>query len=189
MTISRRLPCLLLAAGMGIAAADPSVNGTYMATAYAQHGLTASGQYVHRHVVAADPDILPIGSRIKIRRAGRYSGEYVVADTGDKIQGRRLDIYLPNARVCRKFGVKPVRVTVVELGDGTHESAKQADKQVKQDVAEDVAKRVVGNAATEADWAAKGRVPTSTTTTTTTKETTVVKQATAPATNNSPKPQ
>ncbi len=145
---------LLVAVG-AVRAAEP-INGTYVATAYAQHGITASGQYVHRHVVAADPDILPIGSRIKIKHAGRYSGEYVVADTGDKIQGRKLDIYMPSAKVCRKFGVKPVRVRVIQLGDGTHAAAKQADQAVKQDVAKDVAKKVVGNAATEDDWVAKG---------------------------------
>src|SRR5947208_4347240 len=60
------------------------LEGTYTATAYSQAGITASGQYTHRHIVAADPDVLPIGSRIRIRRAGRLSGEYVVADTGRK---------------------------------------------------------------------------------------------------------
>ena len=127
----------------------------YVATAYAQKGVTASGQIVHRHVVAADPDVLPIGSRIKIKHAGRYSGEYVVADTGDKIQGHRLDIYLPTVTACKKFGVKPVKVKVVELGDGTHAAAKEADKTVKKDVQIDIAKKVVGNAATEDDWATK----------------------------------
>ena len=115
-------------------------------------------------MVAADPDILPIGSRIKIRHAGRYSGEYVVADTGDKIQGRKLDIYMPSTATCLKFGSKPVRVRVIELGDGTHAAAKQADQAVKQDVAKDVAKKVVGNAATEDDWAAKGKPPVAATT-------------------------
>ncbi len=73
--------------------AGPAPNGSYVATAYAVSGITASGEWTHRHVVAADPDVIPIGSRIKIRRAGRYSGEYVVADTGAKIQGRKLDIF------------------------------------------------------------------------------------------------
>jgi len=158
--------------------ADGSLNGTYLATAYAQHGITASGQYVHRHVVAADPAILPIGSRIKIRRAGRYSGEYVVADTGEKIEGRHLDIYLPSARVCKKFGTKYVRVRVIELGDGTHAAAKQADRAVKQDVAQDLQNKVVGNAATEHDWAVKGHAPAGTTssTSTTVTKTTTTKQ-------------
>src|SRR5581483_1749772 len=149
---------LLFAAAFPLCAAPrgPHLNGTYIATAYAQHGLTASGEYVHQHVVAADPALLPIGTRIKIKRAGRYSGEYVVADTGDKIEGRKLDIYMPSVMQCRKFGVKHVRVTVLQLGDGTHHAAKEADEAVKQDVARDVQNGVVGNAATEHDWAAKG---------------------------------
>lgn len=131
------------------------LNGPYLATAYDQQGKTASGDYVHRHIVAADPDILPIGSRIKIRRAGRYSGEYVVADTGEKIQGRHLDIYIPNLEACKKFGKRKVTVSVIALGNGTHAATKQADVAVKQDVKQDLSKAVVGNAATEADWAVK----------------------------------
>ncbi len=133
--------------------AAPVPNGVYQATAYAQSGKTASGELTHRHVVAADPDILPLGSRIKIRHAGRYSGEYVVADTGAKIQGRRLDIFMPSEAACRKFGRKAVRVRVIQLGDGTQASTRQADRAVKQDVSKEVQKQAVGNAATEDDWA------------------------------------
>jgi 3D (Asp-Asp-Asp) domain-containing protein len=141
------------AASEGLPAA---LNGRYIATAYSQTGITASGQWTHRHVVAADPAVLPIGTRIKIKRAGRYSGEYVVADTGAKVEGRRLDLYVPSTPECKKFGVKRVSVKVLELGNGTHAAAKQADETVKQEVKQDVAKGVVGNAATEHDWATKG---------------------------------
>jgi 3D (Asp-Asp-Asp) domain-containing protein len=137
------------------ASADQRVDGPYIATAYAQEGVTASGEYTHRHVVAADPDILPLGTRIKITRAGRYSGEYVVADTGGKIQGRKLDIFLPSEAACRKFGKREVSVKVIQLGDGTKATTKQADHAVKADVSQDVQKNVVGNAATEDDSAAK----------------------------------
>jgi len=137
-------------------AGAPRLNGRYVATAYSQTGITASGQWTHRHVVAADPAVLPIGTRIKIKHAGRYSGEYVVADTGAKVEGRRLDLYVPSTPECKKFGVKRVSVRVLEVGTGTHEAAKQADQAVKQDVKQDVAKGVVGNAATEHDWATQG---------------------------------
>jgi 3D (Asp-Asp-Asp) domain-containing protein len=149
---------MLLCGGLP-ASADQSIDGVYVATAYAQQGVTASGEYTHRHVVAADPSILPLGTRIKVTRAGRYSGEYVVADTGGKIQGRRLDIYLPSEAACRKFGRRRVKVRVLQLGDGTHTATKQADHAVKEDVSKDVQKNVVGNAATEDDWAAKHRAP------------------------------
>jgi 3D (Asp-Asp-Asp) domain-containing protein len=132
--------------------AAPVPNGTYRATAYAQSGTTASGELTHRHIVAADPDVLPLGSRIKIRRAGRYTGEYVVADTGSKIQGRRLDIYMPSEEACKKFGTRLVRVKVIQLGDGTQTATKQADRAVKKDVADEVHKQAVGSAATEEDW-------------------------------------
>lgn len=136
--------------------AEQPVNGIYTATAYSQAGTTAAGLQTHRHIVAADPAILPAGTRIKIKHAGRYSGEYVVADTGMKIEGRKLDIFIPSEEVCKKFGVKRVRVKVIELGNGTHEAAKEADHAVKADVAQDLAKKAVGNAATEDDWKAKG---------------------------------
>lgn len=106
-------------------------------------------------MVAADPDILPIGTRIKIQHAGRYSGEYVVADTGTKIQGRKLDIYMPSTEECKRFGVKHVTVKVIGVGDGTRAATKEADHAVKADVARDVDEGAVGNAATELDWKKK----------------------------------
>jgi 3D (Asp-Asp-Asp) domain-containing protein len=127
-------------------------SGSFRATAYAQSGITASGEWTHRHVVAADPDILPLGTRIRIRHAGKYSGEYVVADTGAAIQGRRLDIYMPNEAACRKFGTRLVKVQVLQWGDGTAAAAKQADAQVKHDVDKELQKQAVGSAATEEDW-------------------------------------
>ncbi|MFL6450529.1 MAG: 3D domain-containing protein [Bryobacteraceae bacterium] len=151
-TQSVALPAVLLLYSYALSAATVP-NGVYRATAYAQSGKTASGEITHRHVVAADPDILPLGSRIKIRHAGKYSGEYVVADTGARIQGRRLDIYMPSEMACKKFGSKLVRVKVIQLGDGTQAATKQADRAVKEDVGKEVNKQAVGNAATEEDWA------------------------------------
>lgn len=152
-----RLMVVLEAVACVAQSADaPRLNGRYIATAYSQTGITASGDWTHRHVVAADPTVLPLGSRIKIKHAGRYSGEYVVADTGAKVEGRHLDLYVPSTRECRKFGVKRVSVQVLAVGDGTHAAVKQADQTVKQDVKQDVSKGVVGNAATEHDWATKG---------------------------------
>ncbi|HXR79255.1 MAG TPA: 3D domain-containing protein [Bryobacteraceae bacterium] len=135
--------------------ARAGLNGTYTATAYSEHGITASGEYTHRHVVAADPDVLPLGTRIKIKGAGRYSGEYVVADTGAKIVGRRLDIYMPSEAAAIKFGVHRVRVKIISLGAGTHASTKEADHAVKADVAKDVANGAGGGAATAEDVAEK----------------------------------
>lgn len=113
-------------------APSKQTNGKYTATAYSVSGKTASGEQTHRHVIAADPAILPIGSRIQVRRAGKYSGEYVVADTGEKIVGRKLDIYLPNTAECKRFGKKPVRVRVLEVGNGTPSPPSKRTKQLRK---------------------------------------------------------
>lgn len=125
----------------------------FEATAYCQSGTTASGEHTHRHIVAADPKILPLGTRIKIKWAGPYSGEYVVADTGAKIQGRRLDIYMPSLAQAKKFGIRPVKVKIIEMGKGTEASTRRADHAVKVDVARDIRHGGVENAATEQDLA------------------------------------
>lgn len=94
------------------------LNGIYQATAYTVEGQTDSGIQAQKGVVAADLDLLPIGTRIHISGAGKYSGEYLVADSGRKIQGREVDIYIRNNAEAKAFGKKPVRVRVIEFGKG-----------------------------------------------------------------------
>ena len=86
----------------------------FLATAYAQRGITRSGAHVRRGMVAADPSVLPLGARILVRRAGQYSGTYTVADTGAKVRGRHIDIFVPNAGQARRFGRKTVEVRVLK---------------------------------------------------------------------------
>ena len=88
---------------------------SYVATAYSLHGRTASGQMVSKGIIAADPRFLPLGSRVRLE-AGAYSGEYVVADTGSMVRGRRIDIWTPTAREAMRFGKRLVKLTVLSLG-------------------------------------------------------------------------
>src|SRR5690242_17001257 len=55
---------------------------TFTATAYSIEGRTASGHRTREGIVAADPRVLPLGSRIRIHESGGYDGEYEVRDTG-----------------------------------------------------------------------------------------------------------
>jgi 3D (Asp-Asp-Asp) domain-containing protein len=87
----------------------------YVATAYSLRGRTASGQMVAKGVIAADPRHLPLGSRVRIE-AGPYSGEYLVADTGSMVRGRRIDIWTPSSREAMRFGRRTVKLTVLSLG-------------------------------------------------------------------------
>jgi 3D (Asp-Asp-Asp) domain-containing protein len=60
--------------------------------------------------------VLPLGSRIQVSNAGAYSGVYTVADTGSKVQGRHIDIFIPNRRQAKVFGKKTVLVRVLRRG-------------------------------------------------------------------------
>lgn len=86
--------------------------GSFTATAYCLQGRTATGGSVRRGIVAADPRVLPLGTRISLN-AGAYSGSYVVADTGGGVKGKRLDIWVASCAEARRFGRKSVAVSVV----------------------------------------------------------------------------
>ena len=87
----------------------------YVATAYSLRGRTASGRMVAKGLLAADPRHLPLGSRVRLE-AGAYSGEYLVADTGALIRGKRIDIWTPSSREAMRFGRRTVKLTVLSLG-------------------------------------------------------------------------
>ncbi len=105
----------LIACVCAFAARAPRI---YTATAYSVSGVTAAGHDTHRGTIAADPAILPFGTRIRITHAGRYSGVYTVQDSGRKIQGAKLDLYMPSAVEAKRFGKRRVRVQVLKVGDG-----------------------------------------------------------------------
>jgi len=94
-------------------AESPIVPATnYVATAYSLRGKTASGRMVSKGIIAADPRVLPLGSRVKLEVPG-YHGEYLVADTGGMIRGRRIDIWIPSSREAMRFGRRTVKLTVL----------------------------------------------------------------------------
>ena len=85
---------------------------SYVATAYSLRGKTASGRMVTRGLIAADPKVLPLGSRVRLEHPG-YTGEYLVADTGGQIRGKRIDIWTPSSGEAMRFGRRTVKLTVL----------------------------------------------------------------------------
>lgn len=84
----------------------------YSATAYCLKGRTASGSGVRRGIIAADPRVLPLGTKVYMS-AGQYSGTYVVADTGGAIKGRKIDLWVPNQSEAVRFGRRKVSIKVL----------------------------------------------------------------------------
>lgn len=83
--------------------------GAFSATAYCLQGKTAMGHGVRRGIIAADPRVLKLGSRVTISGGG-YSGTYLVSDTGGVIKGKKIDIWVPSCSEARKFGRRTVQI-------------------------------------------------------------------------------
>jgi 3D (Asp-Asp-Asp) domain-containing protein len=53
-----------------------------------------------------------MGTRVRLE-AGAYSGEYLVADTGGAVRGKKIDIWTPSTREANRFGRRLVKLTVL----------------------------------------------------------------------------
>lgn len=106
----------------------PPVPGTsvkFTVTAYCKGETTASGVKVRAGVAAADPQLLPAGSVIRIEGVPiRYEGIYTVLDTGPAVQGREIDIYMWSCFEALDFGARKAAITVLRLGWEPNASAR-----------------------------------------------------------------
>ena len=91
------------------AAGSGASRGSFSATAYCLRGRTATGGSVRRGIIAADPRVLRLGSTVRLEGGG-YSGTYQVTDTGGRIKGKKLDIWMPSCSEARRFGRRNIQV-------------------------------------------------------------------------------
>src|SRR3954447_10057383 len=95
----------------------PGSRLAFSATAYCKGLVTASGVAVQSGAVAADPELLPVGSVIEVDSLPpKYNGIYTVMDTGPAVQGRQVDVYMWSCNEALVFGRKPVHLTVLRMG-------------------------------------------------------------------------
>jgi len=82
-----------------------------IATAYSHTGNnTASGVYPSFGVVAVDPGVIPMGSRLYVEGYG-----YARAlDRGGAIKGNRIDVFMESQAQARRWGVRRVRVYILD---------------------------------------------------------------------------
>ena len=81
---------------------------TVVATAYTLHGQTATGMPAGYGVVAVDPNVIPLGTRMSIPGYG----EGVAADTGGAIQGAVIDLWFPTSAAASAWGRQTVTITL-----------------------------------------------------------------------------
>ena len=73
------------------------------------NGLTATGIKARRGVVAVDPRVIPLGSRLYVEGYGFA----IAADTGSAIKGNRIDVCFNTYREAKRWGRRTVRVLVL----------------------------------------------------------------------------
>lgn len=89
----------------------------FTATAYCKGHTTASGVAVRTGIAAADPDLLPVGSVVQIENTlEQYRGIWTIMDTGPKVHGRHVDLYVWSCHEALSFGRRPVQLSVLRLG-------------------------------------------------------------------------
>jgi 3D (Asp-Asp-Asp) domain-containing protein len=114
---TRSMDSTALQAVVGDSTPDAGSRLPFSATAYCKGHTTASGVGVRTGIAAADARLLPVGSVVNVATGDtRYNGVYTVMDTGPKVQGRILDLYMWSCHEALRFGRRQVQVTVLRLG-------------------------------------------------------------------------
>jgi 3D (Asp-Asp-Asp) domain-containing protein len=81
---------------------------TVNSTGYSLPGRTSTGLPVGFGIVAVDPAVIPLGTRISIPGYG----EGVAADTGGAVQGMAIDLWFPTLAQALAWGRRTVTVTL-----------------------------------------------------------------------------
>ncbi len=75
-------------------------------TSYCLGGTTRRGRYVRAGIIAADPKYFPLSRYVELYVGRKYYGRFLVDDTGRKIRGAHVDVWLSNCKDAKRFGVK-----------------------------------------------------------------------------------
>jgi 3D (Asp-Asp-Asp) domain-containing protein len=97
-----------LADGTVSSVVDGTGTLTVTATGYSLPGRTSTGLPVGFGVVAVDPAVIPLGTRMSIPGYG----EGVAADTGGAVRGITIDLWFPTLAAAMAWGRRTVTITL-----------------------------------------------------------------------------
>ncbi len=102
----------VVVSGPPTALTAPALNGartiTVSSTGYSLPGRTATGMPTGWGVVAVDPSVIPLGTRLTIPGYG----EGVAADTGGAVRGNAIDLWFPTLAQANAWGRRTVTITL-----------------------------------------------------------------------------
>jgi len=79
-------------------------------------GITYTGTKVKKGVIAVDPKIIPLGTRVYVESVGNSSdyGYAIAADIGGAIKGNIIDLYYDTSEKANNWGRRKVKVYVLQ---------------------------------------------------------------------------
>lgn len=101
---------------MNASAYDSGYASTGKRPGHKYYGITASGTKARPGVVAVDPRVIPLGTKLYIESLDgtKDYGFAVAEDTGGAIKGNKIDLYFNTYNECINFGRRNVKVYVLE---------------------------------------------------------------------------
>lgn len=80
------------------------------------YGITRSGTKVRPGVVAVDPKVIPLGTKLYVKSldGSKDYGFASAEDTGGAIKGNKIDLYFEDPADVKKYGRRPVEVYILE---------------------------------------------------------------------------
>lgn len=86
----------------------------YTASCEGCSGITSTGIDLKANpdakVISVDPSVIPLGSKVYVEGYG----EAIAGDTGGSIKGNRIDVFIPSKQDAADFGVKQLKVTILD---------------------------------------------------------------------------
>lgn len=85
------------------------------ATAYGTlSGITATGKAIDYGMIAVDPRVIPLGTKVYLTGSWGDMGVHSAEDTGGSIKGNKIDVYLgDDYNLLRQFGRRSMRVYIL----------------------------------------------------------------------------
>lgn len=104
-------------------------------TYYCLQGTTRTDTDVREGIVAADPRVFPLRRHVELTVGGRRLGRFLIADTGSRIKGRALDIWVPSCAEARRRGRHHGTAVLLTRAESRAERAKQRKREAEERLA------------------------------------------------------
>ena len=81
------------------------------ATSYTGKQLTYLGTQARYGVIATDPKVIPLGSKVYIPY---FDKVFIAEDTGSAIKGNKIDIWLPTYKEAMNWGIRNIDIIILD---------------------------------------------------------------------------